>query len=54
MAGAARFPDVPVRVASRSGLEEAEIVRPDGYVAGRGSPDDPARLLGLLARRLEA
>jgi 2-polyprenyl-6-methoxyphenol hydroxylase-like FAD-dependent oxidoreductase len=51
---AARFPGVAVRVASRSGLEEAEIVRPDGYIAGRGSPDDPARLLGLLARRLEA
>ncbi|MDQ3590103.1 MAG: FAD-dependent monooxygenase [Actinomycetota bacterium] len=54
IAEVARFPGVPVRVASRSGLEEAEIVRPDGYVAGRGSPDDPARLLGLLARRLEA
>jgi hypothetical protein len=41
-----------VRVASRSGLGEAAVVRPDGYVAGRGSPDDPSRLLGLLARAL--
>jgi 2-polyprenyl-6-methoxyphenol hydroxylase-like FAD-dependent oxidoreductase len=54
MAEAARFPGVPVRVASRSGLKEAAIVRPDGYVAGRGSPDDAARLLGLLVRMLEA
>jgi 2-polyprenyl-6-methoxyphenol hydroxylase-like FAD-dependent oxidoreductase len=52
IAEATRFSGVPVRVASRSGLGEAAVVRPDGYVAGRGSPDDPSRLLGLLARAL--
>jgi hypothetical protein len=50
---APRFSAVPVRLASGPGLEEAIIVRPDGYVAGSGSPDDPRRLLGPLARMLE-
>jgi 2-polyprenyl-6-methoxyphenol hydroxylase-like FAD-dependent oxidoreductase len=52
VAEATRLSGVPVRVASRSGLGEAAIVRPDGYVAGRGSPDYSARLLGLLAGAL--
>jgi 2-polyprenyl-6-methoxyphenol hydroxylase-like FAD-dependent oxidoreductase len=50
---APRFSAVPVRLASGPGLEEATIVRSDGYVAGSGSPDDPRRLLGPLARTLE-
>jgi hypothetical protein len=49
----ARYPGVPVRVVARPGLAEAVIVRPDGYVAGRGSPDDHLWLLGLLARALK-
>jgi hypothetical protein len=52
IAEAGRFPGLPVNVASRPGLEESLIVRPDGYVAGRGTPDDSERLLGLLAAAL--
>jgi len=51
---ASRLPAVPVRIESKPGLEKCALVRPDGYVAGRGSPDDARRLLGLLARALEA
>jgi len=50
---AARYPGVSVRVVAGSGLSEATIVRPDGYVAGHGAPDDYARLLDLLARALK-
>lgn len=49
---AARFPGVPVRVVPVPGIAEASLVRPDGYVAGRGGAGDGARLLGLLARAL--
>ncbi len=52
IAEATRFLGVPVRVESSGGSSEAAIVRPDGYVAGRGSAEDPSRLLGLLARAL--
>ena len=50
---APHFSAVPVRLTSGPGLEEATIVRPDGYVASHGSPDDPQLLLGPLARTLE-
>ena len=53
MMAASRFSALPVRLASRPGLEEAAMVRPDGYVAGRGSADDARLLLGFLARALE-
>ena len=53
-AAVTRLPGLPVRVAPKPGLEEAAIVRPDGYVAGRGAPGEEARLLDLLARALEA
>jgi hypothetical protein len=52
LAAAARFPDLPVRVVPTPGIVEAWLVRPDGYVAGRGGAGDAARLLGLLARML--
>ena len=52
-AAAARFPGLPVRVATKPGLEEAAIVRPDGYVAGRSAAGEEARLLDLLAKALE-
>ena len=48
------FPGLPVRVSPKPGIKEAAIVRPDGYVAGRGAPGEEARLLGMLARALEA
>ena len=48
-----RFAGLPVRVAPKLGLEEAAIVRPDGYVAGRGAPGEEMRLLNLLARALK-
>jgi 2-polyprenyl-6-methoxyphenol hydroxylase-like FAD-dependent oxidoreductase len=51
---ATRFPGLPVRVVPKPGLEEAAIVRPDGYVAGRSAPGEEARLLDLLTRALEA
>jgi hypothetical protein len=51
---ARRFPGVPVRVATEASLEEAAIVRPDGYVAGRGALGEEGRLLELLAKALEA
>ena len=51
---AARFRTLPVRVVQRTRLEHAALVRPDGYVAGRGAPDQHARLLELLARALGA
>jgi hypothetical protein len=51
---AARFPDLPVRVVPIPGIVGASLVRPDGYVAGRGGAGDAARLLGLLARMLGA
>jgi hypothetical protein len=54
LAAAARFPDLPVRVVPIPGNVEAVLVRPDGYVAGRGGVRDAARLLGLLARMLGA
>ena len=50
---AARYPGVPVHVVARPGLSETVIVRPDGYVAGRGNADDYARLLDLLAQALK-
>ena len=53
IASTAQYPGARVHVVSRPGLAEAVIVRPDGYVAGRGTPGDHARLLGLLARALE-
>jgi 2-polyprenyl-6-methoxyphenol hydroxylase-like FAD-dependent oxidoreductase len=53
-AAARRFSDLPVRIAPKPGLEETAIVRPDGYVAGRGTPGDEIRLLDLLAKALEA
>jgi 2-polyprenyl-6-methoxyphenol hydroxylase-like FAD-dependent oxidoreductase len=49
---AARFPGLAVRVVPVPGVAEASLVRPDGYVAGRGGAGDGARLLGLLARAL--
>lgn len=52
IADVARFPGIPVHVVPKAGLTEAVIVRPDGYVAGRGAPSDLSRLLGLLARAL--
>jgi 2-polyprenyl-6-methoxyphenol hydroxylase-like FAD-dependent oxidoreductase len=52
IAEAGRFPSLPVNVASRPELEESVIVRPDGYVAGRGAPEDSERLLGLLVAAL--
>ena len=54
LADAAHFPNLPVRVVPASGLSEILLVRPDGYVAGRGAPGEGARLLGLLAWALEA
>jgi hypothetical protein len=54
LAAAARFPDLPVRVVAIPGIVEASLVRPDGYVAGRGGAGDAARLLGLLAQMLWA
>jgi 2-polyprenyl-6-methoxyphenol hydroxylase-like FAD-dependent oxidoreductase len=48
------LPGLPVRVSPKPGIKEAAIVRPDGYVAGRGAPGEEARLLDLLARALEA
>ena len=48
-----RYPGVPVHVVASPGLSEAVIVRPDGYVAGRGAPGDHARLLDLLAQALK-
>jgi len=51
---AARFPGVPVRIVPVPGLQEVLVVRPDGYVAGRGAPGEGARLLSLLVRALEA
>lgn len=53
-AAATRFPGLPVRIAPKPGLEEAAIVRPDGYVAGRDAPGEETRLLDLLAEALEA
>jgi hypothetical protein len=53
-AAVTRFPGLPVRVVPKPGSEGAAIVRPDGYVAGRGAPGEEARLLDLLARALEA
>ena len=50
---AARYPGVPVHVVARPGLSETVIVRPDGYVAGRGNAGDYARLLDLLAQALK-
>ncbi|MDQ3863014.1 MAG: FAD-dependent monooxygenase, partial [Actinomycetota bacterium] len=47
-----RFPSLPVRIAPELGLQEAAMVRPDGYVAGRGAPGEAARLLDLLAKAL--
>jgi 2-polyprenyl-6-methoxyphenol hydroxylase-like FAD-dependent oxidoreductase len=52
LAAAARFPDLPVRVVPIPGIVEASLVRPDGYVAGRGGAGDGARLLGMLAPML--
>lgn len=52
IADVARFPGIPVHVVPKVGITEAVIVRPDGYVAGRGAPSDHSRLLGLLARAL--
>ena len=49
---AARFPGLAVRVVPVPGVAEASLVRPDGYVAGRGGAGDGARLLGLLAQAL--
>ena len=49
---AARFPGLPVRVVPIPGVADASLVRPDGYVAGRGGVGDGARLLGLLAQAL--
>jgi hypothetical protein len=46
------YPEVPVRVVAKRGLTEAAVVRPDGYVAGRGAPAEYAKLLELLARTL--
>jgi 2-polyprenyl-6-methoxyphenol hydroxylase-like FAD-dependent oxidoreductase len=51
---ARRFPGVPVRVVPKPGLEEIAIVRPDGYVAGRGAVGGEGRLLESLAKTLEA
>jgi hypothetical protein len=53
-AAVTRFPGLPVRVAPKPEIKEAAIVRPDGYVAGRGAPGEEVRLLDLLARALEA
>ena len=52
--GTVPSPGLPVRVSPKPGIKEAAIVRPDGYVAGRGAPGEEARLLDLLARALEA
>ena len=52
-ASAAHFPDLPVCVAPKPDLEEAAIVRPDGYVAARSAAGEEARLLDLLAKALE-
>jgi hypothetical protein len=49
-----RFPGLPVRAAPIPGLEEAAIVRPDGYVAGRGPLGEEVRLLDLLVKELKA
>jgi hypothetical protein len=46
------YPEVPVRVVPKRGLAEVAVVRPDGYVAGRGAPEEYAKLLELLARAL--
>jgi 2-polyprenyl-6-methoxyphenol hydroxylase-like FAD-dependent oxidoreductase len=46
------YPEVPVRVVPKGGLAEVAVVRPDGYVAGRGAPEEYAKLLGLLAGAL--
>ena len=48
----ARFPNVPVRVVSRPGVDRAVIVRPDGYVAGGSTTSAHAKLLDLLVRAL--
>ena len=53
-AAVTRFPGLPVRVVPKPGLEEAAIVRPDGYIAGRGAAGEEERLLDLLARALAA
>ena len=52
-ATATGFPALPVRVVPKAGLEQTAIVRPDGYVAGRGAPGAEARLLDLLSKALE-
>jgi 2-polyprenyl-6-methoxyphenol hydroxylase-like FAD-dependent oxidoreductase len=46
------YPQVPVRVVAKRGLAEVAVVRPDGYVAGRGAPEEYAKLVELLARTL--
>jgi hypothetical protein len=46
------YPEVPVRVVPKGGLAEVAVVRPDGYVAGRGAPEEYAKLVELLARTL--
>jgi 2-polyprenyl-6-methoxyphenol hydroxylase-like FAD-dependent oxidoreductase len=46
------YPEVPVRVVPKGGLAEVAMVRPDGYVAGRGAPEEYSKLLELLARAL--
>lgn len=50
-ANAARL---PVRIVPVPGIERASLVRPDGYVAGRGAAGDGERLLGLLTQVLGA
>ena len=52
IADAARFPNVPVRIVSRPGVMQTLIVRPDGYVAGRSTTSDHAKLLDHLVRAL--
>ena len=47
------YPEVPGRVVPKRGLAEVAVVRPDGYVAGRGAPEEYAKLLELLARALD-
>jgi hypothetical protein len=51
-AEAALFPTLPIQVEERHGSGEALLVRPDGYVAGRGSVGDVARLLASLGAAL--
>ena len=51
-AEAAHHTSASVRIDARDDLDQAVLVRPDGYIAGRSAPADLASLLDSLDRAL--